>query len=183
MADITERHEASTDEFDEAHDSQPVETEFAKLAAKAISRRGFLSGGAAFAASAFVMSTGALKPLAALASNNRFGFEPVAANTLDTVTVPKGYSWHPVARWGDPMWSRGPEFDQKTRGTGASQELAFGDNNDGMALFHHRGRSVLAVNNEYVNSGSVFEGGAMLPRNPTTPPVGDKGLVIGRTTS
>ena len=165
MADIAERHEASTDEFDEAHDSQPVETEFAKLAAKAISRRGFLSGGAAFAASAFVMSTGVLKPLAALASNSRFGFEPVAANTLDTVTVPKGYSWHPVARWGDPMWSRGPEFDQKTRGTGASQELAFGDNNDGMALFHHRGRSVLAVNNEYVNRGIVFEDGAMLPRN------------------
>ena len=86
---------------------QPVDTDFAKLAAKAISRRGFLSGGAAFAASAFVMSTGVLKPLAALANNSRFGFEAVAANTLDTVTVPKGYSWDPVARWGDPMWSRG----------------------------------------------------------------------------
>ena len=165
MAGIAERHEASTDECDEAYVSQPVDTDFAKLAAKAISRRGFLSGGAAFAASAFVMSTGVLKPLAALANNSRFGFEAVAANTLDTVTVPKGYGWHAVARWGDPMWSRGPEFDQKTRGTGASQELAFGDNNDGMALFNHRGRSVLAVNNEYVNRGIVFEGGGKLPRN------------------
>ena len=167
MADtrIAARHEASADAFDETCDSQPVETDFAKLAAKAMSRRGFLSGSAAFAASAFVMSTGVLKPLTALAGASRFGFDAVAANTLDTVTVPRGYGWHPVARWGDPMWSRGPEFDQKTRGTGASQELAFGDNNDGMALFNHRGRTVLAVNNEYVNRGIVFEGGGKLPRN------------------
>ena len=88
------------------------------------------------------MSTGVLRPLAALAGISRFGFESVAANVLDTVTVPKGYGWHVVARWGDPMWSRGTEFDQKTRGTGASQELAFGDNNDGMALFNHLGRNV-----------------------------------------
>ena len=166
MAGTAERHEASTDEFDEARDSQPAETDFARLAAKAISRRGFLSGGAAFAASAFVMSTGVLKPLAALANTSRFGFEAVAANTLDTVTVPKGYSWHAVARWGDPLWSRGADFDQMTRGTGASQELAFGDNNDGMALFNHRGRNVLAVNNEYVNLGIIFGGkGSGKPAN------------------
>ena len=166
MAGIAESHEVSTDEFDEARDSQPAETDFARLAAKAISRRGFLSGSAAFAASAFVMSTGVLKPLAALASNSRFGFETVAANTLDTVTVPKGYSWHAVAKWGDPLWSRGTDFDQVTRGTGASQELAFGDNNDGMALFNHRGRNVLAVNNEYVNLGIIFGGkGSGKPAN------------------
>ena len=141
------------------------ETDFARLAAKAVSRRGFLSGSAAFAASAFVIGAGVLKPLAGLADAGRFGFEAVAANTLDTVTVPKGYGWHAVARWGDPMWSRGPEFDHKTRGTGASQELAFGDNNDGMALFNHRGRNVLAVNNEYTNPGIVFAGGGLLPRN------------------
>ena len=35
-----------------------------------------------------------------------------------------------------------------------------------MALFNHRGRSVLAVNNEYVNSGIVFERrAACMPRN------------------
>ncbi|MDE0027775.1 MAG: PhoX family phosphatase [Deltaproteobacteria bacterium] len=145
--------------------SPQVETGFGKLAPKAISRRGFLSRSAAFTASAFVMSTGVLKPFAALANPGRFAFEAVAANTLDTVTVPRGYSWHAVARWGDPMWSRGPAFDQQTRGTGASQELAFGDNNDGMALFNHRGRNILAVNNEYVNLGIVFAGGRKTPRN------------------
>ena len=155
-----------SEEFQETGESRLVETDFGRLAEKALSRRRFLSGSAAFAASAFVMSTGLLTPLAALAATGRFGFEAVAANGLDTVTVPRGYGWHVVARWGDPLWSRGTEFDQQTRGTGASQELAFGDNNDGMALFSHRGRNVLAVNNEYVNLGIIFGGkGSGKPAN------------------
>ena len=56
------------------------------------------------------------------------------------------------------MWTRGPAFDHATRGTGASQELAFGDNNDGMALFSIGGRNVLAVNNEYTNVGIIHGG-------------------------
>ena len=155
-----------SEEFQETGESRLVETDFGRLAEKALSRRRFLSGSAAFAASAFVMSTGLPRPLAALAAAGRFGFEAVAANGLDTVTVPRGYGWHVVARWGDPLWSRGTEFDQQTRGTGASQELAFGDNNDGMALFSHRGRNVLAVNNEYVNLGIIFGGkGSGKPAN------------------
>ena len=59
----------------------------------------------------------------------------MAANTLDTVTVPRGCGWHVVARWGDPMWSDSVPFDQATRGSGASQERTFGGNNDGMSLF------------------------------------------------
>ena len=38
----------------------------------------------------------------------------------------------------------------------ASQERAFGDNCDGMALFAREGRSVLAVNNEYTNLETAF---------------------------
>ena len=47
-------------------------------------------------------------------------------------------------------------FDPVTRGTGASQELAVGDNNDGMGLFVIDGRSVMVVNNEYVNAGIIY---------------------------
>ena len=74
------------------------------------------------------------------------------------MTVPRGYRWH-VRQWGDPLWSDGAELDPETRGTGASQERAFGDNNDGMALFTHRGRNVLAVNNEYVNRKIIYPAG------------------------
>ena len=66
--------------------------------------------------------------------------------------MPQGYSWHVVVAWGDPMWSKGSRFNHTTRGSGASQELSFGDNNDGMAFFNVDGHSLLAVNNEYVKS-------------------------------
>ena len=153
----TEEH-VSFDEFDEMNDPRPGPTDFGRLAENAISRRGFLGGTIAFGAAAFVMGAADLASRAARAASRRIAFEPVAANALDTVTVPRGYSWHVVARWGDPMWSDSIAFDQATRGSGASQERAFGDNNDGMALFDHGGRSVLAVNNEYVNRKIIYGG-------------------------
>ena len=157
-AQLAAHEEYSPDEFDEIHYPRPEATDFEKLVDKMISRRGFLGKGAAFAATAFVMSAGGVDTLSAFANANRFGFEAVPAGTRDTITLPKGYSWHVVARWGDPMWSKGAEFDHATRGTGASQELAFGDNNDGMSLFHAGARNVLAVNNEYTNR-SIIHGG------------------------
>ena len=150
----TRRQRLSFDEFDEINYPRPQATDFAALADKAIartvSRRGFLGGGAALGAAAFLLGTSALSPAAR--ANGRFGFKPVAANTLDTITVPEGYRWQVVVSWGDPLWSDGVPFDQATRGTGASQEKAFGDNNDGMAIFVAGDRTVLAVNNEYVNT-------------------------------
>ena len=138
---------------------RPARTDFETLAENAISRRGFLGRGVAFGAAAFVMGATGMAPFPARAAAGRLGFEAVAANGLDTVTVPRGYRWHIVARWGEPMWSHSIAFDQATRGSGESQELAFGDNNDGMSLFSDSDRHVLAVNNEYVNR-SIFYGGA-----------------------
>ena len=148
----------SFDEFDEMNNPRSGPTDFDRLAENAMSRREFLGGMIAFGASAFVMGAAGLGPPAARAAPPRIGFEPVAANILDTVTVPRGYSWHVVARWSDPMWSDSMPFDQATRGSGASQERAFGDNNDGMSLFDAGGRSVLAVNNEYVNRRIIYGG-------------------------
>jgi len=135
--------------------------DFDAILDRMLSRRGFLGGGAAFGAAAFVMgAAGPLPTLAASAgkgaASGRLAFAPVAANGLDTVTVPDGFSWHPVASWGDPLWSGGVAFDPVTRGTGASQELAFGDNTDGMSLFAIGGRTILAVNNEYLNLGIFY---------------------------
>ena len=149
----------SFNEIDEMNESRPARTDFDTLAENVISRRGFLGRGVAFGAAAFVMGATGMTPFPARAAAGRLGFEPVAANGLDTVTVPRGYRWHIVARWGEPMWSNSIAFDQATRGSGASQELAFGDNNDGMSLFADGDRNVLAVNNEYVNR-SIFYGGA-----------------------
>ena len=138
------------------NDRRTSPTDFERLAARAISRRGFLCGTAACGATAFVLSAGGLTAQPARAAVAGLDFTPVAANGLDTVTVPDGYSWHVVARWGDPLWSTGAAFDQASRGTGESQEAAYGDNNDGMALFTDGDKNVLAVNNEYVNLDIMF---------------------------
>ncbi len=147
--------EISFDDFDEIQNPPPAETQFDRICGRALSRRGFLGQGIAFGASAFVMGSTALTPFRAAAAS-RLGFDAVAANSLDTITVPKGYNWHIVAKWGDAMWSDSPEFDQVSRGTGASQERTFGDNNDGMAMFQKDGRNILAVNNEYVNRNIIY---------------------------
>ena len=145
--------EISFDEFDELQNPPPATTGFDRVVARRLSRRGFMGGAAAFGAAALLGTTALTRPAEAA---DRFGFEAVPANTRDTITLPEGYDWQVVARWGDPMWSDVPEFDPATRGTPDSQARAFGDNNDGMALFTRGGRNVLAVNNEYTNREIIF---------------------------
>ncbi|MEM6988449.1 MAG: PhoX family phosphatase, partial [Pseudomonadota bacterium] len=97
-----------------------------------------------------------LMPTAAHASADRFSFEAIGASTVDGITVPPGYSSHVVAAWGDPMWSDAEEFDHATRGTGASQARAFGDNNDGMEVYSYGDKTLLIVNNEYTNRRIIW---------------------------
>ena len=152
----THDHEISFDEFDELRNPPPLRTDFDRIAERMLSRRALLRGGGALGAATIIgAGTTGLASRSAYAAE-RLAFAQVPANTLDTVTVPPGYRWHVVVRWGDPLWSDAPAFDPETRGTGASQERAFGDNNDGMALFMHGRRHVLAVNNEYVNRRIIY---------------------------
>jgi len=150
------------DEFDEVNYPRPAETGIQAVIDTVLSRRGFLAS---------VVAGGVLAtlpdPAQALADSPPLSFDPVATSTKDTVTLPKGFNWHVVVRWGDPLWSTGQTFDPASRGTGASQELAFGDNNDGMSLFTREGRSLLVVNNEYVNR-KIFHGNRFSnkPENP-----------------
>jgi len=157
----------SFDEFDAVNYPRSEEVEFSKLAEKAMSRRGVLAAGVGFGVTAFIAgATTSLTPIKALAAS-RMGFDQVSANTLDTITVPKGYSWQAVLQWGQPLWSDAVDFDPTSRGTGASQEQAFGDNNDGMALFSDGGRHILAVNNEYTNLDIIYANRAS--KKPETP--------------
>jgi secreted PhoX family phosphatase len=137
-------------------DDPAAKTDFEVIAEKYLSRRSFLGRSASFGAAAFVMGAGTLTSRRGNANGLWLDFEAVPANTLDTVTVPKGFGWHVVASWGDPLWSKGAPFDHKTRGTGASQALALGDNNDGMSLFAKDGRTILAVNSEYTNLKFIY---------------------------
>lgn len=149
-------NELSFDEFDETVNPRSGDTDFDAVVDEALSRRGFLGGVLAFGTTSFLMGTSALVPSTAYAKD-RFAFEAVAAGTADTIVVPQGYKWQTLVKWGDPLWSKGADFDQATRGTGESQALAFGDNNDGMALFSAPGgKTVLAINNEYTNRSIMY---------------------------
>ena len=153
--------ELSFDEFDELNDPRDEPTGFERV----VSRRRFLGGATALGAASAFFGLGAFRPAHA-GGMGGLAFEPVAANSLDTVTVPPGFSWHNVIAWGDPLWSGAAPFDHETRGTGASQERAFGDNNDGMWSFFVDGRTVLAVNNEFVNRSIIYGNRATgLPEN------------------
>ena len=150
--------EISFNEWDEQQNPRSAkETDFSRL----VSRRALLGGGALMGAAAFVLGARGLTPAAHAVSNsiamgNGAKFAPIAANSLDTITLPEGYRWNVVAQWGDPLFSNQPEFDHATRGTAASQAVAFGDNNDGMDLFEIDGKTVMVVNNEYTNRGVMF---------------------------
>ena len=151
---MSDHEDLSFDEFDERNFPRTEENGFDDVVEQAISRRGFMCGALAVGTGTFVLGTAGTVDTAR--AHSSIEFDHVAANTLDTVTVPKGYSWRNVVSWGDPMWSDGAEFDETTRGTGESQERAFGDNNDGMALFVRGGKSILAVNNEYTNRSIIY---------------------------
>ncbi len=133
-------HTYSQDE--DGKNTQPTDFE------SVVTRRFFMKGAAA-ASAIGIIGGGAARP--ASAAPAWLAFEPISANSLDTVTVPDGFAWYPLISWGDPLWSDAPAFDHETRGTGASQERSFGDNNDGMSLLTQDGNSLLVVNNEYTN--------------------------------
>lgn len=151
---MDDRSELTFDEFDERVVPRPDECDFDRIVAASLSRRQLLKSVLAVGSVA-TLGSFAL-PQQANAAASRFAFAPVPANTLDTITVPQGYVAQVVARWGDPLWSDGAEFDHATRGSGKDQEMAFGDNIDGMDVFSHEGHTLLVVNNEYTNRKIIW---------------------------
>ncbi len=95
-------------------------------------------------------------PVANILADTAIRFNPISANTLDTITLPEGFKWHIVASWGDPLWSDISPFDQRTRGNAATQAKSFGDNCDGMAFFEVNDRYLLLVNHEYCNRSIIY---------------------------
>lgn len=83
---------------------------------------------------------------------------PVDA-TVDDLTVPSGYQWAPIIRWGDPILPGAPEFDIDNQ-TAEAQALQYGYNNDYLDILELQGRGgrsgLLVTNHEYTNPGIMF---------------------------
>jgi len=148
--------EISFDEYDELINPKPAENDFDRILEVALTRRGLLKGVVAVGSLATLGSAATLIPNNAVAAENRFAFDAIDANTLDDITVPEGYSFQVVTRWGDPLWSDSIDFDHATRGTAESQAKTFGDNIDGMEVFAHGDKTLMVVNNEYTNRSIIW---------------------------
>lgn len=125
------------------------------------SRRDILKAGLALGAVGF------LSPALVACSDNDgddegdnaplLGFAAVAANTLDTVTVPAGYKSAVFCRWGDPLFADSPAWRGDATDTADAQARQFGDNHDGMHYFplgdsSNSTEGLLVMNHEYINS-------------------------------
>lgn len=148
------------DENDLRNHPRPEATDFSKMVDQVLSRRQLL-GAAGLGIGLFLGGQGmALAANTVANTGPRIGFKPIAANSLDTISVPAGYQWRVLASWGDAILPGGTTFDQTTRGTATSQSLSIGDNNDGMSFFSlGADHGVIAVNNEYANYEHLFVNG------------------------
>ncbi|MFF0989984.1 PhoX family protein [Kocuria nitroreducens] len=132
---------------------------FRDIAGAALSRRSALGLGAAAAVTIGV--AGATPEAAQAAGRGRSGlsFTPIAPvpNTVDDLTVPEGYDWSPIIRWGDPLFEDTPEFDPANL-TAEAQAQQFGYNVDYLDILHDRGgrTGVLVSNHEYTNEDLMF---------------------------
>jgi secreted PhoX family phosphatase len=146
---------------------------FRQVAASALSRRALLGLGAAGAVAltaaavrggAPVSSPGAAGSAGAGAAFAKPGtaglaFQPIAPvpASTDALTVPAGFTWQPIIRWGDPLFAHSPEFDI-TAQTPEAQAGQFGYNSDYLdILADPSGKTGVLVNNhEYVNPNIMF---------------------------
>ncbi|GAA3674267.1 PhoX family phosphatase [Arthrobacter ginkgonis] len=148
---------------------------FRDIADAALSRRALLGLGGVAAAAVAIGVDVAQAPEAS-ADFGGFGqgggklrftaIEPVA-RTVDEVTVPAGYDWEPIIRWGDPLFRKTPDFDIDNQ-TAKAQAGQFGYNNDYLNIIADKGSSrsgVLVANHEYTNEDIMFDP-AWLAANP-----------------
>ncbi len=107
-----QHHDLSFDDFDESVSPRPEFSGFDDVVEKAISRRGLLAGVASVSAASFVTGVAPYGVLGAKAAD-RFGFQAVPANSLDAITVPEGYKWKIMAKWGDGLFENSIPFDEE----------------------------------------------------------------------
>ncbi|MFC4139025.1 MULTISPECIES: PhoX family phosphatase [unclassified Microbacterium] len=146
--------------------------DFRSIASAVFSRRALFGLGAAAAVAVAVgvgretpasaaTGTTASGPGASFARPGRAGLAfgaiaPVDAE-VDAFTVPAGYTWSPIIRWGDPLFSRTPAFDIMGQ-TPKAQAEQFGYNSDYLDIVPDpSGKTGVLVNNhEYVNPDLMF---------------------------
>jgi len=146
---------------------------FRDIASAAMSRRAALGLGAAgalavvfggnlaTAGQAEAAGTGLSAAATAGLKDSKLSFTAIKPvdYTVDAFTVPDGFTWRPVIRWGDPLFNDSPEFDLENQ-SAAAQARQFGYNNDYTDILPVPGskdrRALLFTNHEYTNENIMF---------------------------
>ena len=131
-----------------------------------LSRRDFLGGGLATAATVSSGGVGALLNAVPVVRQARTParptsrFQGIPVSSADTVVVPPGYTAKVLIAWGDPV-SRGPAFKPDASNSAAEQARQWGMHNDGLVYFPINGSShgLLVQNNEYTDDVLLFPDG------------------------
>ncbi len=140
--------------------------EVGTLVERALARRAVLKGGAV-GTGALVIG-GLVAPETAAARGRRparggvgrAAFTSVTPNVRDNVTVPDGYAYDVVAKWGDPILKHAPEFDVHHQ-TPESAAQQFGYNADYVGLVYlSKHKAVMMVDHEYTDENLMFPTGA-----------------------
>lgn len=125
------------------------------LSRRGVLRASLLVGSAAFLPGIAAPAARAMSP-APIAPPD--GFVPVPPDTGDRVTVPDGFEYDVILRWGDPVLSGAPPFDYRAQNEHA-QAGQFGVNNDYCALVPAPGdddRWLMVSNHEYATEPLMF---------------------------
>ncbi|HEY5808727.1 MAG TPA: alkaline phosphatase PhoX, partial [Povalibacter sp.] len=146
--------------------SFPPAPSFNELLAHRLTRRQMLSAGVALAplaAASSLLTAGAAEATA----RTGLRFKPIAGSKADAITLPPGYTYDVVARWGDSLFSAVPDLDTSKLAAGClfepgaaeRQRGQFGQNCDAIHFFpldRNGQRGLLCVNHEYTDESLMF---------------------------
>lgn len=158
-------------------------TPFHELVEAAQSRRGFLKAGLGLGAigffglglNAFASTKGAEKAASGnAAALPKFNVEELKsfvgleADVLDNITIPEGYKYAVINRWGDKLHTNSPDFRGDASDDAAAQLQQIGYNHDGLHFFPIDSKDslsgsskegLLVTNHEYVTPEFFFPKG------------------------
>ncbi|MCD1287126.1 MULTISPECIES: PhoX family phosphatase [unclassified Brevibacterium] len=137
---------------------------FRDIVGAQLSRRAMLGVSAAGALAVAVTTAPSPSAQAAAAAGTAGGsldftaIDPVQ-HEVDKFIVPDGYSWHPIVRWGDPLFPDAPKFDPENQSVEA-QRRQFGYNNDYLSIQVDEdgdgNTAILFANQEYTNDAIMY---------------------------
>jgi secreted PhoX family phosphatase len=181
----------STTDLDDIASNTSSSRHFNEVVERAVSRRGFLKRGLGAGAVSFFGASlvacgsddddpidagggdGNGQPVGNPGTNpdvevpppRGLAFQAVPISVADTVTVPPGYRWAVINRWGDKLFPNSPELRADASDDAAAQAMQIGYNHDGLHFFpidakdSLNGSSVeglMVTNHEYITPHYFF---------------------------